>query len=240
MITLGVNVDHVATLREQRKEGDPDLMAAVAAVMAGGADGITVHLREDRRHIQDDDVAALAGCGIPLNLEMAAVDEMVAVARRVKPSTCCLVPEKREELTTEGGLNIQAQQGWLSEVVRRLQDEGIRVSLFVDPDPVQLMAAQACGAQMVELNTAAYSRYPDSNLSFQSIKTAASMARLCGLTCHAGHGLSRDNLSRLVTIGDITGYNIGHAIVSRALFVGLTQAVQEIKSVLNPKIAVGN
>lgn len=233
MITLGVNVDHVATLREQRKEGDPDLLAAVAAVMAGGADGITVHLREDRRHIQDADVIALAELGIPINLEMAAIEEMIAVARHIKPATCCLVPEKRHELTTEGGLQVKAQQSWLSEVVNRLQDDGIRVSLFVDPDPAQIMAAQSCGASMIELNTAAYSRDPHAPLSFQGIKTAASMARLCGLTCHAGHGLSHKTLPRLVSIADITGYNIGHRIISRALFVGLTQAVSEIKGILN-------
>jgi len=234
MITLGVNVDHVATLREQRKDGDPDLLAAVAAVMAGGADGITVHLREDRRHIQDADVVALAGLGIAMNLEMAAVDEMVSLACRIKPATCCLVPEKRQELTTEGGLNVRAQVGHLTDVVSRLQDAGIVVSLFVDPDPAQLMAAQTCGAQMVELNTAAYSREPHANLPYQAIKTAASMARLCGLVCHAGHGLSRDTLPRLVSVADITGYNIGHAIVSRALFVGLTEAVREIKDLLPP------
>ncbi len=230
---LGVNVDHVATLRQQRGEGHPNLLMAVQEVLAGGADGITVHLREDRRHIQDRDVIDLLEMGVRLNLEMAATDEMIGIATRLKPAACCLVPEKRHELTTEGGLDIRQNQGVLESAVNRLQDAGIQVALFLDPDPVQMMLAQSMGVGVVELNTGGYSRNPESSILKQEIKASASMATACGIVCHAGHGLSAETLAPLLAIPELVEFNIGHRIVSRALWVGLREAVAELKRMIH-------
>jgi len=229
---LGVNVDHVATLRQQRGEGHPNLLLAVQEVLAGGADGITVHLREDRRHIQDRDVIDLIEMGVRLNLEMAATDEMIGIATRLKPAACCLVPEKRDELTTEGGLDLRANQGTIESAVHRLQDVGIQVSLFVDPDPAQMMLVQSMGVGVVELNTGGYSRSPESPVMRQELKASASMAKACGVVCHAGHGLSADTIGPLLAIPELVEFNIGHRIVSRALWVGLREAVRELKEMI--------
>ncbi len=228
---LGVNIDHVATLRQQRREGDPDILAAAAAVLRGGADGITVHLREDRRHIQDDDVIRLREAVPRLNLEMAASDEMVTFAKAVRPNFVCLVPEKREELTTEGGLDIIRNERRVTEVVDRLQGAGIAVSLFIDPDISQVQAAHRTGATYIEIHTGEYavSRTP---LSLKSIQAAASFAAMIGLRVNAGHGLNAQNVKPIVAISQIEELNIGHSLVCRALFVGLEQAVSEMNALL--------
>ena len=226
---LGVNIDHVATLRQQRREGDPDLVAAAKEVLLGGADGITVHLREDRRHIQDEDVTQLRGVVSRLNLEMAATDEMVEFALGVRPDFVCLVPEKREELTTEGGLDVIRNEGRIEACVDRLQSAGIYVSLFIDPEIPQVQAAQRVGATYVELHTGGYAVEVESRVPLRAIQAAASYAKLLGIRVNAGHGLKLDNVSAIARISEIEELNIGHSIVARALTVGLQQAVREMK-----------
>ncbi len=226
---LGVNIDHVATLRQQRKEGDPDLIAATHEVLAGGADGITVHLREDRRHIQDDDVIQLRHIVPRLNLEMAATDEMVQFALGIRPDFVCLVPEKREELTTEGGLDVIRNEGRIESCVDRLQSAGILVSLFIDPEIPQVQAAQRVGAAYVELHTGVYAVEVESRVPLRALQAAASYAKLLGVRVNAGHGLKYHNVSAIARISEIEELNIGHSIVARALTVGLRQAVVEMK-----------
>ena len=226
---LGVNIDHVATLRQQRRDGDPDLVAAAKEVLLGGADGITVHLREDRRHIQDEDVTQLRGVVSRLNLEMAATDEMVEFALGVRPDFVCLVPEKREELTTEGGLDVIRNEGRIEACVDRLQSAGIHVSLFIDPEIPQVQAAQRVGAAYVELHTGGYAVEGESRVPLRAIQAAASYAKLLGIRVNAGHGLKLNNVSAIARISEIEELNIGHSIVARALTVGLQQAVREMK-----------
>ncbi|NBV84149.1 pyridoxine 5'-phosphate synthase [bacterium] len=227
---LGVNIDHVATLRQQRKQGDPDLIAAARVVLAAGADGITVHLREDRRHIQDQDVVDLRRIVPRLNLEMAATDEMIGFALNVRPDFVCLVPEKREELTTEGGLDVLRNENRIKACVDRLQVAGIDVSLFIDAEIPQIQAAHRTEATYIEVHTGLYAEDRTSNVPLKSIKAAASYAKMLGLRVNAGHGLNYDNVAEIVRIPEIEELNIGHSIVSRALTVGLESAVREMKS----------
>jgi pyridoxine 5-phosphate synthase len=234
MIKLGVNIDHIATLRQARYKtgGEPDVLAAAREVEAAGAHGITVHLREDRRHIQDRDVFALRpNLRSRLNLEMADVPEIVAIAEQVRPDEVCLVPEKRQELTTEGGLNVTGKS--LPRTIARLRNAGIAVSLFIDPDLKQVRAAAAAGAQFIELHTGAYANGKKSELN--RLIAAAELAHELGLRVNAGHGLNYQNTPGILTVPHLETLNIGHAIVSRAVFVGLRQAVTEMLALLNPQ-----
>lgn len=234
VIYLGVNLDHVATVRQARRTPYPDLLAAAQAAERGGADGITVHLREDRRHIQDADVERLrAGITTKLNLEMAATEEMTHTACRVRPADVCIVPERRQELTTEGGLDAAGQVEALSRVVTQLRAAGIRVSLFVDPEPRQLEAARKLAADAVEIHTGAYADAATPQVraaELQRIRDAAERAHAAGLTVNAGHGLTLDNVGSIAAIPILHELNIGHSIVADALFVGLEEAVRRMKA----------
>jgi pyridoxine 5-phosphate synthase len=233
MILLGVNVDHVATVRQSRRTPYPDVVAAALAAERGGADGITVHLREDRRHIQDADVTALlAAAKTKVNLEMAVTDEMVAFACRARPADVCLVPERREELTTEGGLDVAAAEDKVRDAVRRLRAAGIRVSLFIDADAGQIDAAFAVAAQAIELHTGAYAGVAsEEERRRELVRLHAGMerARAAGLIVNAGHGLTLDNVEPIAALEEIHELNIGHSIVARAIFVGIEQATREMK-----------
>jgi pyridoxine 5-phosphate synthase len=235
MTRLGVNIDHIATLRQARGEGFPDPVAAARAIIKAGADGITAHLREDRRHIQDDDLFRLKkSLQAPLNMEMAATPGIVKVALRLKPRWVCLVPEKRKELTTEGGLDIKRDSGSLRSAVRRLKRANILVSLFVDPTLENMARAEELGSDGVELHTGVYARAWTSgfrtgqNRELKRIKESAEAARRLGLIVNAGHGLNYDNVRPLVKIFPFHEFNIGFAIVARAIAVGLGQAVKEM------------
>ena len=232
---LGVNIDHVATLRQARKTTYPDPVEAVGMCLAGGADGITAHLREDRRHIHDDDMRRLAEMpGLHLNMEMAASNEMVGICCRLKPEACCLVPEKREELTTEGGLDVVTHRARLESVVARLTDAGCRVSMFIDPDAAQVEASHAIGAPVVELHTGHYANLSGTaqREELARIDAAARLAVDLGLIVHAGHGLTLENTPAIAAIREIEGLNIGHAIVADALFKGMEQAVRDFRDVM--------
>jgi pyridoxine 5-phosphate synthase len=234
MIKLGVNIDHVATIRQARRTTYPDILAAAQAAERGGADGITVHLREDRRHIQDADVEALRQrIRTKLNLEMAATAEMVRIARRVRPADVCLVPERREELTTEGGLDAAGQMEALAGVVTALREGGIRVSLFIDPDERQIEASRRLGADAIEIHTGAYADATDAaarQAELARIKHAARAADTAGLIVNAGHGLTLDNVGPIAAITVINELNIGHSLVADAIFVGLEEAVRRMKT----------
>ncbi len=234
MIRLGVNIDHVATLRQARRTTYPDVVRAAHAAERGGADGITIHLREDRRHIQDADVDALrAAIGTKLNLEMAATPAMIRRACSVRPADVCIVPERRQELTTEGGLDAAAQTEALRCTVEELQRAGIRVSLFIDPDPRQVAAARAIGAQAVEIHTGAYadaSGDAGRAVELDRVRAAATLAHEAGLLVNAGHGLTLDNVAAIAAIPVLAELNIGHSIVAEALFVGLEEAVRCMKA----------
>ncbi len=225
---LGVNIDHIATLRQARLEGLPDPVAAAQAALAGGADGIVCHLREDRRHIQDRDVLALKKLGLRLDLEMAATPEMVRFAARLKPEMVTLVPEKRRELTTEGGLDVAGQKKKLAAVVQTLQAKGILVSLFIDPVQKQVEESAALTADFIELHTGAYAR-KSSPRELEKLGIAAQQARLIGLRINAGHGLDYHNVKKVAAIPGIEELNIGFSLIARAVFVGLRQAVKEMK-----------
>jgi pyridoxine 5-phosphate synthase len=232
---LGVNVDHVATLRQARGTSYPDPLFAALIAEQAGADSITIHLREDRRHIQDRDVRMCKDAlQTRLNLEMAATPEMLSLACEVRPADCCLVPERRAELTTEGGLNVAAQEAALRPLCRQLAEAGIRVSLFVDPDPAQLEAAVRVGAPVVELHTGAYAeaRGERQARELQRIEQAARHGASLGLSVHAGHGLNYHNVQAIAAIGQIVELNIGHAIVARALIDGMAGAVGEMKRLM--------
>ncbi len=235
---LGVNIDHVATLREARRVDYPDPIAAAREALAGGADGITAHLREDRRHIQDADMERLAEMAhageLHLNMEMAATDEMIAIARRLKPQACCLVPERREELTTEGGLDVRAHKARIAEAVAALAEAGVRVSLFIDPDPAQVEAAREVGAPVVELHTGHYANLAGEaqKRELAAIAEAARFAHDLGLIVHAGHGLTLANLPPIVAVREIEGLNIGHAIVADAIFKGMRRAVADFRAAM--------
>ena len=235
-IALGVNVDHVATLRQARGTTYPDPVAAALAAERAGADSITIHLREDRRHIQDRDLEIMQRTvQTRVNLEMAVTDAMLEIALRVLPADCCLVPEKREELTTEGGLDVAGQADAVARACRRLEDAGIRTSLFIDPDPAQLEASAACGAPVVELHTGAYADAPDrieQARELDRIRAAAEYGDRLGLTIHAGHGLHYHNVQPVAAIDEIVELNIGHAIVARAVFDGFGQAVADMKALM--------
>lgn len=231
-IRLGVNIDHIATLRQVRGTIYPDVPAAARESLCAGADSITVHLREDRRHIQDADVHTLAAInGLVLNLEMALTDEMLDIAETVLPAHCCLVPERREELTTEGGLDVAGQQAAVRNACERLTSAGIQVSLFIDPEPDQIAASAAAGAQAVELHTGAYADAAEAagrTAELERVRRAAAQAMAAGLEVHAGHGLHLDNVGAVAAMPEIVELNIGHAIVADAVFVGLRQAVSEM------------
>jgi len=232
MPKLGVNIDHVATLRQVRLAAYPDVMTAAVHAEMGGADGVTVHLREDRRHIQDADVRLLRqSLSTRLNLEMAATEEMVAIALEVRPHQCTLVPEKRQELTTEGGLDVLGDGAQIRAAIDRLQGEGIPVSLFIDPDLPLVEAAQGLGAKAVELHTGAYAAQPTDG-EVERLAAALTAGRDLGLVVHAGHGLDYDNAQRLAQIPGFREFNIGHAIVARSLFVGIMDAVREMKELI--------
>ena len=235
-ILLGVNVDHVATLRQARGTRYPDPVAAALAAERAGADSITIHLREDRRHIQERDLQVMQQTALTrVNLEMAVTDEMLEIARKVRPADCCLVPEKREELTTEGGLDVAGQADAVGRACRRLTDAGIRVSLFVDPDPAQLDASAACGAVVVELHTGTYADAPDragQARELERICAAAEYGDRIGLTIHAGHGLHYHNVQPVAAIDTVVELNIGHAIVARAVFDGIDKAVADMKALM--------
>jgi len=231
-LRLGVNIDHVATVRNARGAGYPDPVRAGLLAAEAGADGITAHLREDRRHITDDDIARLsAALTIPLNLEMAATDEMLAIALRHQPHAACIVPEKREELTTEGGLDAAGQYHRLAPLVAQLRDAGIRVSLFIEPDARQIDAAIRLGAPVVELHTGRYAELDGEarTAELRRLSDAAALAAKNGIEVHAGHGLTFDNVGPIAAIPQVRELNIGHFLVGEALFVGLAAAVRRMR-----------
>ena len=234
-IRLGVNVDHVATIRQARGTRYPDPVAAALLAEQAGADSITVHLREDRRHIQVRDVEVLLRMAqTRVNLEMAVTDSMLDLAARHRPSDCCFVPERREELTTEGGLDVASQTQRIASACRRLEEHGIRVSLFIDPDPAQLAASVAAGARVVELHTGAYAEAQGAAAAkeLERIRVAAERAHALGLAVHAGHGLHYHNVAPIAAIPEIVELNIGHAIVAQALFDGFAGAVAKMKALM--------
>ena len=235
-IRLGVNVDHVATLRQARNIFYPDPIQAAFKAIKGGADGITLHLREDRRHIQDADVFAFKETlNVPMNLEMAATEEMVLIAEAVRPDYVCLVPEKRHELTTEGGLDVLSQAAVISDVRARLSHVNVIVSLFIDPDKAQIDAAKACGATTIELHTGCYANAQTATTMRAELKRvtdAAAYAHKIGLIVNAGHGLHIENVQAIAAIPEMNELNIGHSIVSRAIFIGMQRAVEEMKALM--------
>ncbi|HJL79996.1 MAG: pyridoxine 5'-phosphate synthase [Gammaproteobacteria bacterium] len=235
-ILLGVNVDHVATLRQARKIDYPDPIEAALIAEKNGADSITVHLREDRRHIQDHDVERLvAVTNSRVNLEMAPTKEMIDIACSLKPYDCCLVPEKREELTTEGGLDVMRDVDQLSLSIQRLKKSGIKISLFVDPDPKQIESSLMAGADAVEIHTGIYAdslNPKDQDHELERIKECAKHAKKIGLQVNAGHGLHYQNTASISAISEITELNIGHAIIARSVIVGMAEAVKEMKAIM--------
>ena len=235
MIRLGVNIDHVATVRQARRAAEPDPVAAAVLALLGGADGITVHLREDRRHIQDRDVRLLRQLvATRLNLEMAAAEEIVTIACEVKPDEATLVPERREEVTTEGGLDVIAHEKAVARVVKRLQAAGIEVSLFLDPDPRQIEVAKVLGVQAVEIHTGRYAEARGAAVTreLEALAGAAAYAREQGLHVHMGHGLNYANVRAVAGLAGVEELNIGHSIVARAVLVGIERAVREMKEAM--------
>lgn len=234
-ILLGVNIDHVATLRQARGTRYPDPVQAAIEAEQAGADGITLHLREDRRHIQDRDVEMLKDIlQTRMNLEMAVTDEMVAIAERIQPQDCCLVPERREELTTEGGLDVAGQLPRIKAACQRLAEAGVRVSLFIDADPKQIEAAVECGAPAIEIHTGHFADATgkEQTSELQRIIEGVRLGRSLELQVNAGHGLHYHNVDAIASLCDIRELNIGHAIIARALFTGLQQAVVEMKRLM--------
>ncbi len=235
-IALGVNIDHIATLRQARGTRYPDPIQAALLVEQAGADGITLHLREDRRHIQDRDVEMLKDMLVSrMNLEMAVTGEMLAMAERVRPADCCLVPERREELTTEGGLDVAGQGARIHDACERLAVAGIRVSLFIDPEPAQIDAAANTGAPVIEIHTGHYADAPDPRTrrkEFERIRNAAFQAQAAGLMVNAGHGLHYHNVQAIAALPPMRELNIGHAIIARALFTGLEAAVRDMRRLM--------
>ncbi len=238
-IRLGVNIDHVATLRNARGGAHPDPLRAAELAMSAGADGVTAHLREDRRHIRDDDMRRLkAEIPLPLNFEMAATAEMLRIATEIRPHACCLVPEKREERTTEGGLDVAGNRAMLTDFVAALKAAGIRVSLFIDPVTEQIDAAKAVGAPVIEIHTGAYQNACDSTTNarikheLDLIRDGALHAEAVGLEVHAGHGLTFHNVQPVAAIAEIAELNIGHFLVGEALFMGLAESVKEMKKLM--------
>ena len=235
-LRLGVNIDHVATIRNARGIKHPDPVRAARLAAQAGADGITAHLREDRRHISDDDIRRLSiEIDLPLNLEMAATDEMLQIALRHKPHAACIVPEKRAELTTEGGLDVAGGHNHLARFVRELVGAKIRVSLFIDPDPKQLDAARSLGAPVVELHTGAYCEAEGEarERELRRIVKAAAHAEALGLECHAGHGLSYETVGAIAAIPTVVELNIGHFLVGEAIFSGLDSAIKRMRAAMD-------
>ncbi len=232
-LRLGVNIDHVATVRNARGGDNPDPLRAAEIAVRAGADGITAHLREDRRHIRDADISSLKQqLTVPLNLEMAATEEMIDIALKVKPHAACIVPEKRKEITTEGGLNVVAGHDYIKTAVTALSDAGIRVSLFIEADTAQLDAAVSSGAPVVELHTGSYC---DANGEAQEkelirIQNAAAYAAEIGLECHAGHGLNFETVGPIAAIPQIVELNIGHFLVGEAIFIGLEESIKKMRA----------
>jgi len=234
-LRLGVNIDHVATVRNARGGVFPDPVRAALLAAEAGADGITAHLREDRRHITDDDIARLsAGLAIPLNLEMAATPEMLAIALRHRPHAACIVPEKREERTTEGGLDAAGQRAALAQIVAALREAGVRVSLFIEPDPRQIEAALQLGAPVVELHTGRYAELEGAARAgeLRRLADAAALAAKNGIEVHAGHGLTYDNVAPVAAIPQVRELNIGHFLIGEAIFVGLDASVRRMRDAM--------
>ncbi len=239
-IRLGVNIDHVATVRNARGIATPDPVRAALMAKDAGADGITAHLREDRRHIRDDDIRRLkVEVDLPLNMEMAATDEMLEIALNVKPNACCIVPEKRQELTTEGGLDVESLAGRLKDLSIQLKQAGIRVSLFIDPDIAQIGAAKEVGADIVELHTGRYcelyaeGKQDEQEAELQETIRAAAYADESGLECHAGHGLNYDTVSPIAAIPQIKELNIGHFLMGESIFLGLDVAIKKMRRLID-------
>lgn len=236
-VRLGVNIDHVATIRQARGTDYPDPVKAALLAIEAGADGITLHLREDRRHIQERDIAELKKTiNVPINLEMAATEAMLTIAEKYQPEHCCLVPEKREELTTEGGLDVVAQEALIKIACERLAKATIEVSLFIDPDNSQIDAAKRCGAPVIELHTGCYADAEDDQKQqqeYQRIIDAANYAHSLGLIVNAGHGLHYENTQAIAAIPVMNELNIGHSIVAEALYIGFPAAVKNIKNLLS-------
>jgi pyridoxine 5-phosphate synthase len=234
-IALGVNIDHVATLRQARRIDYPDPIHAALLAEQSGADSITLHLREDRRHIQDRDVTLMRQLlKTRMNLEMAVTEEMIRIASGVKPQDCCLVPESRQEVTTEGGLDVVRQGERIASACAALASAGIRVSLFIDPEPAQVEAAVRAGAPVIELHTGTYANAagPALAMELERVRAAAKLAASLGLTVNAGHGLNYHNVEPIAAIGEIVELNIGHSIIARALFDGLPKAVSDMKALM--------
>jgi pyridoxine 5-phosphate synthase len=241
-LRLGVNIDHVATIRNARGESYPDPARAAEAAMAAGADGITAHLREDRRHIGDADIEHLAQLtrrrGRPLNFEMAVTEEMQAIALKHRPHAACLVPERREEVTTEGGLDVAGQHNRIAPTVAALKAAGIRVSLFIEADPRQIEAAAAVGAQVIELHTGAYCeavrhRRPEAEEMLQRLREGAAQAAGLGLEVHAGHGIDYETVAAIAAIPELAELNIGHFLIGEAIFTGLDPAIRRMRSLMD-------
>jgi pyridoxine 5-phosphate synthase len=231
-IRLGVNVDHVATLRNARGGLHPDPFVVSQAAVAAGADGITIHLREDRRHIRDEDAERICDwAGMPINLEMAATDEMTEIACRLRPHGVCIVPERRTEITTEGGLDVVRHSEALQPIIARLNDAGIVVSLFIGPEPEQVRAAAEVQAAVVELHTGAYANGKPGELA--RLQAAAALTTQVRLECHAGHGLTFDNVTPIAAMPEIRELNIGHFLMGEALLTGLTAAIKEMKRLMD-------
>ncbi len=235
-IRLGVNIDHVATVRQARRSAYPDPVEAALTAIKGGADGITLHLREDRRHIQDHDLERLKQVlTVPMNLEMALTDEMKGIAQRIRPEHVCLVPEKRQEITTEGGLDVLAQEEKIKQFCNEFANLGMQVSLFIDPDLAQINAAHRCGAPVIEIHTGAYAEasWTEGNpKELERIIRATEHAAQLGIIVNAGHGLNRVNVAPIAAIDAIHELNIGHSIVADAIFLGIEEAVKRMKTVL--------
>lgn len=236
MILLGVNIDHIATVRQARGTAYPDIVEAALAAEQGGADGITVHLREDRRHIQDRDVERLLpAVRTKVNLEMAVTPEMVGIGCRLRPADICLVPERRQEVTTEGGLDAAGNAAAVGDAVRRLQEAGARVSLFIDAEPAQIETAHRLGAVAIEIHTGRYADASDAaarSVELERVHAGAALGRSLGLIVNAGHGLTVENVGPIAAIAGMHELNIGHSLVARALFVGLEAAVREMKAAM--------
>ena len=233
--TLGINIDHIATLRQQRKENDPDLLRAAKVAVSSGADQLTVHLREDRRHIQDADIYNLINKNFKINFECAATDEMLDIILKTKPEAVCLVPEKREELTTEGGLDISCNTSKYDSFISKVREVNIPVSVFINPNPSLIKIAKQLNVDAIEIHTGNYADAfnKDQNLMIKElnkIKKTATLAKNSGLQVNAGHGLNFDNIGNIVSIMEITEYNIGHSIISESIFIGLANAIKKIKS----------
>jgi pyridoxine 5-phosphate synthase len=234
-VRLGVNIDHVATIRNARGGAHPDPVRAAEIAAAAGADGITLHIREDRRHVREEDLFRLVeAVKLPINLEMACAEEMLTIALKVRPNACCLVPERREERTTEGGLDVAGQHNHVAPYVRALKDAGVRVSLFIDPDPVQVAVAEALGAPVIEIHTGAYCEAVAKGDAgaieqLKLIRNAAADGAGRGLEIHAGHGITYDSVAPIAAIPEVAELNIGHFLVGEAIFTGLAASVSEMR-----------